>query len=139
MKGPIVTPVLSEQELEQWLEKSNNMLLIADLHKSWSDNCITLVPTFEQIQMTTVNCDKRVAFLSLEIPKFAKTFPALHEEDSTKKIDLNSIGCSPLFAAIRNRKVVSTIEMANVPKLLSVIQTHLPETIESNDDDSAEQ
>ena len=109
----IVYCIESIETFDKWIDKtgttSEDLLVIIDLFKKWSGSCETLMPTFQSLQMKFTD---KVAFLSLEIPKFAKQIQALGYDITDcggGEIDavdlclknLSSRGCSPLFVAIR--------------------------------------
>lgn len=126
-KKSAVIPVETEDDLVGWVERSNEMLLIFDLHHGWSGSCETLLPTFELLLVDNENSNERLAFLSLELPKFASKFQELFGGgDEQEKMDFSSRGCAPLFVAVRSNKIVSTVEEANAPALIKIVKEHIP-------------
>mmetsp|Transcript_12277 Transcript_12277/g.18190 ORF Transcript_12277/g.18190 Transcript_12277/m.18190 type:complete len:148 (-) Transcript_12277:592-1035(-) len=142
MKKPALIPIESENDLEMWLGQSDKMLLIFDFHHGWSGACETLTPTWESMLLNYDNSEKRIAFLSMEIPKFASKFDelivgtaitAMPGGHSSEKIDYHKKGCSPLFLAVRSSKIISTIKGTNAPALTKLVNDNIPAITEDED------
>lgn len=152
--------VENDTDLEQWLSKSNDFLLFFDVHLNWTGRCETLVPQLEALYLTIDQSVTRWKVLSLEVPKFAAKFESMvdlssscshslplndsnnkvHGENDSTAETLNSLmmkksSCSPLFLAVKGRKVISIVKGANFPALSKVIHEHIPSL---SDDDILE-
>jgi hypothetical protein len=148
--------VETEIELEQWLEKSSSTLLLFDVHLDWTGRCETLIPQLDALYRTIDRSEARLKVLSLEVPKLGKKFQSMVElspsctnslslndtKDTSNDSDeglnslLNKKSCSPLFLAVKGRKVLSIVRGANFPALSKLIQEHIPSI--SDDDDIVE-
>ncbi|GMI00838.1 hypothetical protein TrLO_g13559 [Triparma laevis f. longispina] len=118
--------VLTDDEhFDACLAKSNDLLLLIDVHQDWSGPCETLTPTFSRLMMDTEKADSRLLFLSAEIPKFASKVQELASDDA-KLGDMSEKGCLPLFLAVRFGKAVGMVEGANAPALVALVKEQIP-------------
>ena len=144
--------VENESELEQWLHRKDDFLLIIDIHLNWTGRCESLIPQLDALYRTVDQSETRWKVLSLEVPKFASKFQSIVELssscsnsfssliDSTSNMEnenenlsecLNGLttkkaSCSPLFFVVKGCKVVSIVQGANFPALSKSIYEHLP-------------
>ena len=134
MKKAATSPITSEDELKVWIEKSETMLLIVDIHRGWSGRCETLIPTFEAICIQYDRSEERVAFLSMsvDLQNLTKIFESLVQEVPPDLV-LDKKGCAPLYLAIKSHKVVAVVEGADPPRLIKLVKDHIP-SISSDDD-----
>mmetsp|Transcript_56952 Transcript_56952/g.68173 ORF Transcript_56952/g.68173 Transcript_56952/m.68173 type:complete len:162 (-) Transcript_56952:16-501(-) len=160
MKKPTVLPIESVEELTTYFDESTRKLLIIDIHLSWSGSCeSTLGPTFNSIVLNTDRGDERLAILSVQVPKYWDALRGLllNREDADaagsttsaaaaaitngKGIDVNSLkvgherGCSPLFIAVRDQKIVGVVEGADAPALEKIVEEHIPKVSDDDDDE----
>jgi len=139
-----ISPIQNTDELGKWFKQSETMLIIFDAHRNWSGRCETLLPSFQALCYQYDRCEDRLAFLSMETPKFAKEFEsnlvsspqcsiqlpnsneAEGKEVSTGGLLAGEKGCMPLFLAIKSRKLVATVLGADYPALAKLVQEHIP-------------
>jgi hypothetical protein len=142
-----ISPINSEDELQQWIEKSDRMLLIFDMHLAWSGRCESLVPSINDLCKHYESGDPEsqpvLSFLSMEVPKLGPKFDSLvsvspscvlptmtTNPEGGEKVTLGHIlkkeGCSPLFIAVRARKVITCVEGANFPALKKAVEQNVP-------------
>jgi len=156
MKKQSTFPIEDETSLKQWIEKSDNMLLIIDIHLNWTGSCEVLTPSFDQLYIQYENAEERFAFLSMEGPRYADLFESLvsfsagcimslddvvpmngsakdhgdSSKDDAERMKLlltkKGKGCSPLFLAVKGRKIVSIVEGANYPALAKILEGQVP-------------
>lgn len=123
--NPVVV-VEDVEKWEAWLEKSEteDMLLVVDAHVDWCGPCETLHPTFTRIYLDTNECDKRVAFLAMNLQIFKEQIRPFLPADSG--IDLDQHGCMPFFLLIRQKATRAKVVGANSPQILAMITEHMP-------------
>ena len=143
-----------EESLKQWIEK-DHMLLIFDVHLNWSGSCEVLRPCFDQTYIQHERAEDRFAFLTMEGPRFADSFESmvtfsencrmtLDDLVPLKKLDskddassnfrerMKSLlckdekGCSPLFLAVKSRKIISIVLGASYPALSKILNEQMP-------------
>eukprot|EP00518_Triparma_eleuthera_P013645 CAMPEP_0182480858 /NCGR_PEP_ID=MMETSP1319-20130603/36425_1 /TAXON_ID=172717 /ORGANISM="Bolidomonas pacifica, Strain RCC208" /LENGTH=133 /DNA_ID=CAMNT_0024682407 /DNA_START=16 /DNA_END=414 /DNA_ORIENTATION=- len=115
----------TEEAFDSWLAKSNDILLLIDVHQEWSGPCETLMPTFSRLMLDIEKAEMRLAFLSAEIPTFAAKVQDLQSDDA-KFGDVAEKGCSPMFLAVRFGKAVGIVEGANSPALVALVKEQIP-------------
>ena len=143
-----ISPINSEDELQQWIEKSDKMLLMFDMHLAWSGRCESLVPSINDLCKHYDSGDPEsqppvLSFLSMELPELGPKFDSFvsvspncvlptkttnpeGEEKVTLGQMLKKECCSPLFLAVRARKVIAYVEGANFPALKKIVEQNVP-------------
>jgi thiol-disulfide isomerase/thioredoxin len=120
---PTFATIASEDELAEWIEeRSSKMLCVFDLHLSWTGHCQSLTPTFLEFgkKYEIDNCSERLAILTLDVSKLE------FENVLGSSNDLSKKGCRPLFALVRDGKLLAKVEDANTPKLEELLNKHVP-------------
>ena len=120
---PTFSTIATEEELTEWIEdKSTKMLCVFDIHLSWTGNCQTMGNALQEIgkKYEIENCAERIAILTLDVNKL--------EFDNVlgNSKELSNKGCRPLFALVRNGKLITKVEDANAPKLEELLNKHIP-------------
>jgi hypothetical protein len=151
MKKQSTFAIEDEESLKQWLEK-DQMLLIIDVHLNWTGSCEVLTPCFDQTYIQHERAEDRFVFLTMEGPRFADLFESMvtfSEScrmtlddvvplDNSSKDDSKSIGermklllrkeqgCSPLFLAVKGKKIISIVLGASYPALSKLVEEQMP-------------
>ena len=120
---PTFATIATEEDLAEWIEdKSTKMLCLFDLHLSWTGHCQTMANALQEIgkKYEIENCSERIAILTLDVNKL--------EFDNVigNSKDLSNKGCRPLFALVRNAKLIAKVQDANAPKLEELLNKHIP-------------
>ena len=120
---PTFATIATEEELAEWIEdKSTKMLCVFDLHLSWTGNCQTMINALQEVgkKYEIENCSERIAILTLDVIKL--------EFDNVidKSKELSKKGCRPMFALVRDGKLITKVEDANAPKLEELLNKHIP-------------
>ena len=154
-KTPTLNPITSEQELETWISKEQ-MLLIIDIHLEWTGPCEAHIPFLDQLRVSFDFVDKRLAFLAVEVPKYAEILekglslspacilPSFIQEDTatSEKIKLltQKKGCSPLFIAVKGKKIIAIVDAgANYPAIEKIVYDHIPKLSEEEQEEVEEE
>ena len=74
-KAKLVKAIESEEEWDEWIAKSENMLLVLDCHQDWCGPCDTLQPTFAGINNDVAESETRLSFLSVSFQPFCLVLP----------------------------------------------------------------
>ena len=120
---PTFATIATEEELTEWIEdKSTKMLCVFDIHLSWTGNCQTMGNALQEIgkKYEIENCAERIAILTLDVNKLEFDNVIGNSEELSKK------GCRPLFALVRDGKLITKVEDANAPKLEELLNKHIP-------------
>lgn len=98
------------------------MLCVFDLHLSWTGHCQSLTQTFAEFgkKHEVENCSERLAILTLDVNKLEFDNIIGNSKELSKK------GCRPLFALVRDGKLITKVEDANSPKLEELLKKHIP-------------
>lgn len=157
MSNVSTSEIQSTDVLEKWFKQSESMLVIIDAHRDWSGRCEIILPSFLALCAHHDNCEDRIAFPSMEIPKFAEYFqsklspspvcdtflpkPNVGNGDDSDDVEQGSgkIGllverkdCLPLFLALKCRKLVGVVLGADFPSLAKIIQDNIPHISEED-------
>ena len=120
---PTFATIASQEELTEWIEdKSTKMLCVFDLHLSWTGPCQTMATALQEIgkKYEIENCSERLAIITLDVNKLEFDNIIGNSKELSKK------GCRPLFALVRDGKLITKVEDANVPKLEKLAKKHIP-------------
>lgn len=158
MKQSICYSTDSVESLENWLGKET--LLVFDIYQNWSGECEVVQPLFDQLSVTVDEAKTRIALLTLEsnkadlVDKFSsivsysdrvvelgyeidetdenKTNEDTKDSHSLKKMLKKMHSQSePLFALVKQRKIIAVIKGANQPALKKIILANLPPILET--------
>lgn len=118
-------------DIDHWLNQSSDFLIIFDVHLDWTGRCEALVPQLDALYRTIDQSEKRWKVLSIEGPKFASKLASTLELSPNCNIEsldslIKKTTCSPLFLAVKDRKVLSIIQGVNFPEISKTIQEHIP-------------
>ncbi len=69
--------ITSLEMWNQWIAKSNNMLLVVDIHKSWCGPCTVLEPLFNKLGVNVEKFSQRVMIMLVRDNCKARTPPPL--------------------------------------------------------------
>ena len=120
---PTFDTIATEEDLAEWIEdKSTKMLCVFDVHLSWTGNCQTMANALQEIgkKYEIENCSERIAILTLDMNKLEFDNVIGNSKELSKK------GCRPLFALVRDGKLITKVEDANAPKLEELLNKHIP-------------
>jgi hypothetical protein len=78
------------------------------------------------------NADKRIGIAHVAIDKFKAPVQAIIPNDA--HVDLDKIGCLPLFLMIRFKACVSVIQGVDTPGIAQQVAMNIPENKSTEDD-----
>ena len=121
-----VEAIADAEAFGAYLEKSETILVVMDVHQNWCGPCDTMKPTYNSIFNEIDNCEDKVAFTTADIKALT---PQLVELMATKPsdLDLANHGCMPFFLLVKNKVVVAIVLGADVPTLRDNVVLYAPE------------
>ena len=121
-----VEAIADAEAFGAYLEKSETVLVVMDVHQNWCGPCDTMKPTYNSIFNEINNCEDKVAFTTADIKSLT---PQLVELMATKPsdLDLGNHGCMPFFLLVKNKAVVAIVLGADVPTLRDNVVLYAPE------------
>ena len=121
-----VEAIADAEAFGAYLEKSETVLVVMDVHQNWCGPCDTMKPTYNSIFNEIDNCGDKAAFTSADIKTLT---PQLVELMATKPsdLDLANHGCMPFFLLVKNKAVVAIVLGADVPTLRDNVVLYAPE------------
>lgn len=154
-KTPTLNSITSEEELESWLSNEKKLFII-DIHLDWTGPCEVIIPFLEELRLSFDFADKRFSFLCVEVPKYAEILekgltlspaciiPSFIDEDMAMsekiKLLIRKEGCSPLFIAVKGRKIISIVDAgANYPAIEKIVRDHIPKLSEEDEEQDKEE
>ena len=143
--------VSNDSELENWIDKGDDFLLLLDIHLDWTGQCETIIPQLDELYRNIDQSEKRWKALAVEVPTFVPTLisklklsPNCSQimdnqgrSDGSGGMEACSLeslmkkpSCSPLFLLVKGYNVVSVVHGANFPVLSKAMCEHMPVIME---------
>mmetsp|Transcript_88616 Transcript_88616/g.214798 ORF Transcript_88616/g.214798 Transcript_88616/m.214798 type:complete len:131 (-) Transcript_88616:64-456(-) len=114
----LVKPVESPEAFNEWVEKSDQILVLFDVHKKWCGRCEVMQPTFERLFLDNDEADKRVVFLSLD--------DSILDEEQRKALEPTlHDGCKPLFLVYKHKVVIGKVLGVNAPEIVTLVNENI--------------
>jgi hypothetical protein len=100
--------------------------IVMDCHQDWCGKCESVFPTFQRLFLDHANCEKRMAIAC--VPLLAELKPKIQELIPTDAhINVEKMGCLPLFLMIRNKACVGVIQGVDTPGIVTQVGMNIPE------------
>lgn len=102
-----------------------------DCHQNWCGQCEAVMPTFQRLFLDYANADKRLGIAHVAIDFFKSNIQALIPHDA--HVDVNKIGCLPLFLLLRFKACVAVVQGVDTPGITQHVAMNIPENKASED------
>lgn len=120
-----VEAIESADAFNDFMEKSEQYLLVIDCHQSWCGPCDTVKPTYNSIFNELKDCEDRVLFLTCNLGELQAQVAELLKSKQTD-LDLSTHGCMPFFLIVKSKAIVTTVFGADVPSLKEAVIGQAP-------------
>ncbi len=102
-----------------------------DCHQEWCGPCEAVMPTFQRLFLDYNNAEKRLGLSHVSIDHFKSNIQALIPHDA--HVDVNKIGCLPLFLLLRFKACVAVIQGVDTPGIIQQVAMNIPENKSTED------
>eukprot|EP01138_Halocafeteria_seosinensis_P004503 gb/GECG01004606.1/.p1 GENE.gb/GECG01004606.1/~~gb/GECG01004606.1/.p1 ORF type:complete len:130 (+),score=17.73 gb/GECG01004606.1/:1-390(+) len=121
----LVTELDSVDELQQWIDKSDQMLIVVDIFEDWCGYCSVMDPTYNRLLIDLDDFESRVKLFAL--PK-SKISDSLREQ-----LPPVPEGCKPMLVVFKHNVVIGKVHGANGPELAGLISENVFPSAEAED------
>jgi thiol-disulfide isomerase/thioredoxin len=104
---------------------------VVDCHQHWCGPCEAVMPTFQRLFLDYPNAEKRLGIANVAIDHFKPSLQAILPHDA--HVDLNKIGCLPLFLLIKSKACVAVIQGVDTPGISQQVAMNIPENKSTDD------
>uniref|UniRef100_A0A7S1CA45 Thioredoxin domain-containing protein n=1 Tax=Bicosoecida sp. CB-2014 TaxID=1486930 RepID=A0A7S1CA45_9STRA len=115
LKG-LVKPIESAEDFQKWVDQSDHILVVIDVHKKWCGRCEVMQPTFERLFLDNDEADKRVKFLSLD--------DSVLSDEQKEALPLHE-GCKPLFLVYKHKVIIGKVQGVNAPEIVTLVNENI--------------
>lgn len=151
MRKPATISLETEDDLDHFLKKNSQCLVIIDVHQVWCGPCKALVPTMDDLMIQYDRSEDRLGFASLETKLASKlysyiTLPSsgvfFSKSDTTSETNrlyktpmtrealsvllVERKSCCPLFLVMKSNQLIGIIEGADAPTFKKFVEDHIP-------------
>ena len=121
-----VEAIADAEAFGTYLEKSETILVVMDVHQNWCGPCDTMKPTYNSIFQR----DRRLREQGRVYDRGHQNINAAARRahgDEALDLDLANHGCMPFFLLVKNKAVVAIVLGADVPTSEDNVVLYAPE------------
>ncbi|CAE7677928.1 unnamed protein product [Symbiodinium sp. KB8] len=102
--------------LQEWIDKSDDLVVVVDLFKDWCGYCSVMEPTYNTLFLDLDNFEERVKLLAIDSSKLT--------EEQLKIIPVNP-GCKPSFVVFKHKVAIGKVQGANAPEVAMLVRENV--------------